>query len=82
MSTYTQLFVRITSSDGEKVNHEDPLGFLQSKNGKLLILTCQKSKPETYMEEMVRASVSPEQKLKLHFKTTKNFEKLIFTSYL
>ena len=55
---------------------------LQSKNEKL-ILTLQKSKPKTYMEkERVRASVSPEQKLKLHFKTTKNFEKLIFISYL
>jgi len=33
-------------------------------------------------KERVRASVSPEQKLKLHFKTTKNFGKFIFISYL
>ena len=37
---------------------------------------------EVLEKERVRASVSPEQKLKLHFKTTKNFEKFIFISYL
>lgn len=77
------LSVRITSSDGEEVNHEDPLGFLKSKTGKLLTLTFEKSKPKAYMEkERVRVSVSPEWGLKRHSKTTKTFENHIFISYL
>ena len=53
--------VRTASSDGREVNHEDPLGFLQSKNGKLLTLTFEKLKLRTYTgKEGVRLSVSPE----------------------
>lgn len=44
-----QLFVRITSSGGGKVNHEDPSGF--SSNEWKPILLIPEIKTKTYMEK-------------------------------